>query len=87
MVFDLLEYYSTVRLHLGSQFLYYYIIKQDVHIETDISYADESTESLIRETGQYPTGVPYHKIDRGIFETMFEYLSKEGDATIISSIV
>ena len=48
---------------------------------------DTPTGSLVEETEQYTKGVPYHKIDRGIFEAMLEYLSKEGDDKIISSIL
>ena len=44
-----------------------------------------SSESHAEKIRQYSSGIPYHKIDRSMFEAMLEYLSQKGDEEIISS--
>ena len=56
-------------------------------MKVDLNNPKGSSEYHAEKIRPYSSGIPYHKIDRSMFEAMLEYLSQKGNDEIVSSTV
>ena len=83
-VLDLFNY-SPHKCVLLSNYFSVIVFTQDTQMKVDPNNPRDSFESHAEKIRQYSSGIPYHKIDRSMFEAILEYLSQKGDEEIISS--